>query len=115
MSILVAVVGIGILIILVTAVMAAMASMKRKSATVVGEGEGAAAARVLEIIDTGNRYNYNPVVRLRLEVQPGDALPYDAEVETVVSVVDLPAFQPGAVIRVKYRKEKPSDVAVLGR
>jgi hypothetical protein len=32
-----------------------------------------------------------------------------------MSVVDLPAFQPGAVIRVKYRQDEPSDVAAPGR
>ena len=109
------IIAVGLLFIIMTTVTTMLISRSRKNDSIIKSDEVAASARILEIIDTGNRYNANPVVRLKLEVQPENAFPYHAEVKSVVSVVDLPAFQPNAVIRVKYKQSKPSDVIVIGR
>jgi hypothetical protein len=72
-----------------------------------------AAATILDLTDTGSRYNKNPEVRLKLEIRPQNGDPYIAEVRTVISVVELPKYQPGATLRVKYDPENPSTVAII--
>jgi len=115
MSKVVIAISVGLFLIIMALVMSILINRSRKNDSIIGKDEVAASARILEINDTGNRNNSNPVVQLKLEVQQENALPYKAEVTSVVSVVDLPAFQPGAVIRVKYRKSKPADIIVIGR
>jgi hypothetical protein len=109
------IIGIGIIFIILTAVSTLLISKSRENDAVIKSDEVAATAKVLEIIDTGDRYNKNPVVKLKLEVNPGNALPFAAEVRTVISVVDVPAFQPGSVIRVKFKQNNSSVVTVIGR
>jgi len=109
------IIAVGLFFIIMTALLALLSSRFRKNDSIIRKDEVAASARILEIYDTGNRNNSNPVVELKLEVQPENALPYKAEVMSVVSVVDLPAFQPDAVIRVKFRKSKPANIIVIGR
>jgi hypothetical protein len=74
-----------------------------------------AVAVVLEIIDTGNRFNKNPQVRLKIEVRPEHQPPFQAEVTTVVSVVELSKFQPGNIVAVKYDLNDYSKVALISR
>jgi hypothetical protein len=61
-----------------------------------------APAKVLKIETTGTTVNHNPVVRLRLEVRPPGQPPFEAETERLVSIIDIPQFQPGAMVHVKY-------------
>lgn len=64
-----------------------------------------APATILAITDTGTTINQNPVVRFLLEVQPNDRSAFQAETERLVSRLQLPRFQPGASIEVKYQPE----------
>ncbi|MEO1270524.1 MAG: hypothetical protein AAFX99_20745 [Myxococcota bacterium] len=73
-----------------------------------------ATARVVSIEDTGNRSNDNPQVRLLLEVKPDDSKPYRVPVRKVVSVVDLPHYQPGALLSVKIHPTDRQTVVVIG-
>jgi len=73
-----------------------------------------APATIVDIVDTGNRYNDNPEVRIILEVEPEGGEPYTAEQNTVMSPVDLVKFKPGQSVRVKYDPGKPSLVAIMG-
>jgi hypothetical protein len=107
--------GLGILFIILAIAVPMLIAKSMKTSSVVKSDEAAAVARVIEIVDTGGRYNRNPVVKLKLEVTPPGAHPYRVDVKTVISVVDVPAFQPGCVIRVKYKKDNLSDVAVIGK
>ncbi len=59
-----------------------------------------ASARIIDVIDTGHRANYNPEVVIKLKVQPEGSAPYDTEVRAVVSVVGLQALRPGTVVKV---------------
>lgn len=72
-----------------------------------------AKARIIEIKDTGSRVNYDPRVRIKLEVQPESGAVFQAETEMVVSVVDLPRLQPGATVSVKYDPENRAHVSLV--
>jgi hypothetical protein len=72
-----------------------------------------APAHIVEVIDTGNRSNYNPEVLIKLEVQPAGGPPFLGEVRMVVSAVALQALRPGAIVTVKYDPERPSAVAIV--
>lgn len=72
-----------------------------------------ATATVIRIRDTGVEINGDPEVGILLEVQPADESPYQAEVKQTVSIVHLPAYQPGAQLQVKYDPANPSQVAIV--
>ena len=61
-----------------------------------------AQATILKVSDTGTTINNDPVVRLLLEVQPPDQPTFQAETERLISRLQIPQVQPGAVVQVKY-------------
>jgi hypothetical protein len=61
-----------------------------------------AEAKILALTDTGTRINRNPLVKFSLEVQPPNQPSFRAETRTTISVVEIPSFQPGNIVRVKY-------------
>ncbi|HEX9680090.1 MAG TPA: DUF3592 domain-containing protein [Anaerolineales bacterium] len=61
-----------------------------------------ADARILKIWDTGTTINQNPVVRMLLEVRPPGGSTFQAETERLISRLQIPQVQPGAVVRVRY-------------
>ncbi|MEW5938801.1 MAG: hypothetical protein AB1750_04010 [Chloroflexota bacterium] len=61
-----------------------------------------AQATVLKIWDTGTTINQNPVVRMLLEVRPPGGTSFQAETERLVSRLQIPQIQPGAIVAVKY-------------
>ena len=73
----------------------------------------AAQATVTEIWDTGITVNNDPVVRLRLLVQPPAGNEYQAEIpKSLVSRVHIPQFQPGARVSVRIDPNDPAHVAL---
>ena len=74
-----------------------------------------AKAKIIDLSDTGNRHNRNPEVRIQLEVRPTGREPYRASVTAFISPVDLPKFQPGTEVTVKYDPENPAAVAIVPR
>ena len=72
-----------------------------------------APAQVLEVIDTGSRFNASPLVRVKLEVRPTEGEPFPAEAVMVLSAVDLQKVQPGVVVTVRYDPGDPSRVAIV--
>jgi hypothetical protein len=72
-----------------------------------------ASARILEIWDTGWTINDDPVIGMRVRVQPHDRPDFEATIErTTISRIAVPQFQPGAVIPVRFDPENPGVVAV---
>jgi len=61
-------------------------------------GEG----RVVSVAQTGTYINNNPVVRITLEVTPSDGRPFQAETEKLINQIQIPQYQPGAVLPVRY-------------
>ncbi len=69
-----------------------------------------AAARVLEVHDTGVSINDNPQVRLVVEVMPKSGSPFRAEVKTLVSRLNAALVQPGVEAIVEYDPLKPTRI-----
>lgn len=107
--------GIGILFVILAVAVPLIITKCRRDTSIIESDEAAASARVIAVFDTGRRYNHNPVVKLTLKVIPPGLHPYQVDVETVISVVDVPAFQPGCDIRIKYKVNKPLNVMVIGK
>lgn len=61
-----------------------------------------APATILQIWDTGVTINDNPQVGFLLQVQPPQEAPFQAEARFTVSRLQIPMFQPGAMVQVHY-------------
>ena len=72
-----------------------------------------ARARIVDLIDTGNRYNDMPEVAVHLEVLPANRPPYPAVVRRVISVADIDLFARGRMLTVKYDPAHPDRVAIV--
>jgi hypothetical protein len=73
-----------------------------------------AKAKIIDITDTGRRYNSNPIVEIKLSVTDNAGHEYPAEVTMPVSPVRLVKYQPGYVVSVKYDPKSPDRVAIDG-
>ncbi len=72
-----------------------------------------AEATILEVIDTHWTVNrIYPVIKLRLEVHPPQGEPFQAETKEVIGRMEIPLFQPGAVIPVIYDPKNQKTVSV---
>jgi len=68
-------------------------------------------ARVLNIADTGTLINFNPVVRLQLEViPPGGGANYVTEIQTAVSKIAIPRI--GDILPVMVDQANPNAIAL---
>ena len=75
-----------------------------------------AKARILSIAETGVRVNNSPQVKLGLEIAPesGYPPPYQTEARMLISIVQIPQFQPGAKLIVRFNPQNPAEVAIEG-
>lgn len=71
-----------------------------------------APARIVRLIDTGTTINDDPVVDFVLEITPDDGPAFEATARALVGRLDVPAIQPGTIVRVKYDPAMPSRVAI---
>lgn len=72
-----------------------------------------AQAVILKISDTGTTINKDPLVRLLLEVRPPGQPAFQAETERLISRLQIPLVQPGAMVSVKYDPDS-HEVALVG-
>lgn len=73
-----------------------------------------AIATLLNIKDTGDRMNEDPVVQLSVEIQPEGGQPYRTTIETALSAVELPKYKVGDSVRVRFDPEHPERAALMG-
>jgi hypothetical protein len=85
---------------------------ERRNERLLREGVPA-KARVTNIVPTGSHHNEDPEVVISLEVTPEGEEPFASTVETHMSVVYLPRFQPGLIVDVRFDPEKRENVAVV--
>src|SRR5258706_9983019 len=79
----------------------------------IQESGVAARARILEIWDTGITVNEDPVIGIRAEVTRADGTTYTASIpKSLISRLDIPRFQPGAVVDVRIDPQDSSKVAL---
>lgn len=71
-----------------------------------------AQAEILSIRESGLTINHDPVITLDVEVRPTDRPPYKATIKRLlVSRLEIPQFQPGNVIPVRFDPKDPSRVS----
>lgn len=85
----------------------------RRNARILREGVPA-KARVTKIVPTGNYHNEQPEVLISLEVTPNEGEPFASKVETYMSPVYLPRFQPGFIVDVRFDAARREDIALVG-
>lgn len=68
-------------------------------------------ADILSVQDTGATFNNNPVVMIHMTVSPADGVPYDVNIQTMVSRIAVP--RAGDKVKIKYASENPQQVAIL--
>jgi len=75
-----------------------------------------AKAKILGISETGVTVNNRPQVRLALEITPEGSFqaPYQAETKMLISMVQIPQFQPGTRLIVRYNPQNIGEVAIEG-
>jgi len=73
----------------------------------------AAKATVLQIWDTGWTVNDSPVIGMRVEVRPLDRSTFESTIKRyIISRLEVPQFQPGRVIQVRFDPDDHTAVAV---
>jgi hypothetical protein len=72
-----------------------------------------AEAEILRIWDTGITVNDDPVIGMEVEVRPAEGEPFRAVIpRTWISRLDVPSFQPGEVVAVRYDPNDPTRAAL---
>jgi len=69
-------------------------------------------AEILKIWDTGITVNNDPVVGFLLEVRPAGKSIYQAKTKLRISRLDIPRFQPGALVSVRIDPRDRKHVAL---
>jgi hypothetical protein len=73
----------------------------------------AAEATVLRIWDTGITVNQDPVIGMEVELKPAEGQPWRATIpKSLISRLDVPRFQPGQSVSVRYDPHDTSRVAL---
>lgn len=70
-----------------------------------------ATAEVLSIEDTGKLINYDPIVRLKLAVQPAYGTPFETTAEVMVSKIAIP--RAGDKINIKYNPVNNTEIMIV--
>ncbi len=107
------IIGIVASLVITVVVIIAVRKMLGTDSKLVQTGEPALAT-ILKIWDTGMKINENPRIGMLLEVRPANRAPYQVEIKKVVSIIQIPQFQPGATLEVRFDPTNPQKVAVTG-
>jgi hypothetical protein len=70
-----------------------------------------ASAEVLSLEDTGTLVNFNPVVRMKLRVQPQFGVGFESMVETAVSKIAIPRV--GDKLNIKYNPADTKQIVIV--
>lgn len=81
-----------------------------KKAQLMATGLGG-TAEVLTIADTGAMVNYNPVVQMKLKVQPQYGPEFETEIQTAVSKIAVPRV--GDKLNIKYNPANTSELIII--
>ena len=84
---------------------------RREACQILATGTSATAT-IERLIDTGTTINNDPVVEFVLRVAPSEGPGFEAHSKALVSRLDVPSFQPGRVVPVKYDPHDTSQVAL---
>ena len=71
----------------------------------------AAKADVIGISDTGKMLNYDPIVNIKLSVQPETGNPFQVEAEQIVSKIAVPRV--GDKVNIKYNPLNSQEFVII--
>jgi hypothetical protein len=71
-----------------------------------------ATGTIVRLVDTGTTINDDPVVEFVVRVVPAEGAAYEARARGLVSRLDVPQFQPGRVVPVRYDPRNRSRIAL---
>ena len=71
-----------------------------------------AQAVILKISDSGMTLNDDPVVWFELDVHPPTGTAFQAKAKCLISRLDIPQFQPGRMVPVRYDPADHTRVAL---
>lgn len=74
----------------------------------------AASAIIVGISQTGMRVNDQPQCRMQLQIKQPDGGSFMSSATQIVSIVEIPRFQPGAAVSVRYDPADPSHAVIVG-
>lgn len=72
-----------------------------------------ASALVLAVVDTGDRHNDNPIVKITLRVKRAPGAEYETTVTRPMSAVQLVRITPGNTVAVRIDPQHPDRLAFL--
>lgn len=81
---------------------------------ILAEGR-AVKAKIISLGESGKgviTVNDQPFVSMKLEVYDGSKPPYQVEIKTIISRLDVPRFQPGVMLGVKIDPKNPQNVVI---
>lgn len=73
-----------------------------------------AVAEILDMVDTGNRYNLSPEIEFTLLVTPSDGAPYEGLSTAVLDAVEQQNYRVGTTLDVRYSSADPQQIAIVG-
>ena len=74
-----------------------------------------ARAKILSVQQTGVMLNHQPQILFDLQVQPPGGALYRAQAKAIISMVNIPQFQPGAEVTVMIHPMDQTKVALVGQ
>ncbi len=100
-------------IVFVVIILRKVGAMSAPNRELLATGESAQAT-IVNLWDTGTSVNDNPLVGLLLEVRPASRPPYQVKTSLLISRLQIPQYQPGRVLAVKFDPTNPEKVAIAG-
>jgi hypothetical protein len=85
-------------------------NMVDKRSELMSSGK-AAQADVMGIADTGKMVNYDPIVHIKLSVQPESGNPFQVEAEQIVSKIAIPRV--GDKVNIKYNPLNSQEFVII--
>ncbi len=73
-----------------------------------------AQATIVNLWQTGTSVNDQPLIGMLLQVQPASGQPYQVQTTQLISMLQIPQFQPGRKLLVKVDPKNPQRVAIAG-
>lgn len=109
------IIGLGITILVLWKVVGGLFKGQARDKRLLQTG-AQASAQVLAVQATGASVSYGghrqPQVALTLQVQPANGQPFQSQLVTYVSELQIPQIQPGLVVQVRYNPANPAEMAI---
>jgi hypothetical protein len=67
---------------------------------------------IVRLVDTGRTINDDPVVEFVVRVAPAEGAPFEARARGLISRLDVPQFQPGRGVPVRYDPKDRNRIAL---